>query len=47
MDVKLTIGHYVFFRLLAGFTIFAVLGNLAHQQGTDVDKVVSGAGGAG
>ncbi|ODM98349.1 Sodium-dependent nutrient amino acid transporter 1 [Orchesella cincta] len=33
--------------LLAGFTIFAVLGNLAFIQGTDVSEVVKGGGGAG
>ncbi|ODM87954.1 Sodium-dependent serotonin transporter [Orchesella cincta] len=33
--------------LLAGLTIFAVLGNLAFIQGTDVSEVVKGGGGAG
>ncbi|CAL8085888.1 unnamed protein product [Orchesella dallaii] len=36
-----------FTSMLAGFTIFAVLGNLAFQMGTSVDKVVEGGGGAG
>lgn len=35
-----------FTSLLSGFTIFGILGNLAYELDTDVDKVV-GSGGTG
>ncbi|XP_059478116.1 sodium-dependent nutrient amino acid transporter 1 isoform X3 [Neocloeon triangulifer] len=34
-----------FTSLLAGFTIFAILGNLAYEKGTDISNVVSGGSG--
>lgn len=36
-----------FTSLLAGFTIFGILGNLAHEQGVDDISKVVGAGGTG
>lgn len=33
-----------FTSLLAGFTIFAILGNLAHELHTDIDSVVKTGG---
>jgi solute carrier family 6 (neurotransmitter transporter, glycine) member 5/9 len=34
-----------FTSLLAGFTIFAILGNLAHVKGVPISQVVSGGSG--
>jgi solute carrier family 6 (neurotransmitter transporter, glycine) member 5/9 len=34
-----------FTSLLAGFTIFSILGNLAHEKNVDISEVVGGGSG--
>ncbi|GLV34986.1 Nutrient Amino Acid Transporter 1 [Carabus blaptoides fortunei] len=43
-DALIVSGMDTFTSLLAGFTIFAILGNLAHELNTDIDSVVKTGG---